>query len=59
MLEWYAYKHVNGTLHLKRYLGDPEDLHEASTSTFVEQVYGPFKAENQHKAREIMRERLK
>ncbi|KKN19287.1 hypothetical protein LCGC14_0947160 [marine sediment metagenome] len=59
MLEWYAYKHVNGTLHLKRYLGDYGDVEEAINSSFVDRVYGPFEAKNQHKARRIMKERLK
>ena len=40
---WYGYIHVDGTLHVKRYLS-PEDLVEAYDSKFVEHVIGPFHA---------------
>ena len=57
-LEWYAYKHTNGTLHLKRYLGDPLDIREAKESPFVQMVTGPFEANKHSQAEEIMRARL-
>ena len=58
MLSWYAYKHVNGTLHLKRYLRDPGDITEADQSPFVEKVVGPFAAENRKIALKIMEKLL-
>ena len=59
MLEWYCYEHTNGSLHLKRYLGDPLDLAEARESSFVKKVMGPFKAENYEEAMKHMREILR
>lgn len=57
-LEWYAYKHNNGTLHLKRYWGDYGDIMEAKMSPFVRSVTGPFKAHNQHEAHDVMKARF-
>jgi len=37
MIEWWAYKHINGTIHVKR-LFDHSDLYEAQESDFVDQV---------------------
>jgi len=58
MLEWYAYKHVNGTLHIKRFLGDMGDIEEARMSPFVAQVVGPWESETGEEAKRIMHERL-
>lgn len=57
-LEWYAYKHTDGTLHLKRYLGDPLDIQEAKDSPFVEAVTGPFSSNKRSEAEDIMKARL-
>ena len=42
MIEWYAYKHNNGTIHLRRYFGDPLDIQEAIESPFVDSVTDVF-----------------
>lgn len=57
-LEWYAYKHTNGSLHLKRYLGDYGDIVEARESPFVQTVTGPFEANQRSTAEDIMKARL-
>ena len=57
-LEWYAYKHISGSLHLKRYLGDYGDIKEARASDFVITVTGPFEAKNREVATDIMRARF-
>lgn len=38
---WYAYKHVNGEIHPKRYFST-EDIIEAQESDFVLEVRGPI-----------------
>ncbi len=38
---WYAYKHVNGEIHAKRYFDD-KDIKEAFESDFVSEVLGPI-----------------
>lgn len=38
---WYAYKHVNGEIHAKRFFSD-EDIKEARESDFVSEVMGPI-----------------
>ncbi len=43
-LQWWGYKHINGSLQAKRYWGDPRDISEAKESDFVERVVGPFEA---------------
>lgn len=48
-LMWYGYKHVNSSVHLKRFFGH-EDIIECRESDFVANVYGPFEAENRVKA---------
>lgn len=57
-LEWYAYEHVNGTKHLRRFLGDVGDIQEARDSDFVKRVTGPFEAKNRPEAMSIMLARL-
>ena len=37
---WYAYKHINGTIHPKRFFSK-EDVIEATASDFVSEVRGP------------------
>lgn len=53
MMEWYAYKHENGELFLRRFW-DYEDIVEASSSPFVVSTIGPFYADNRETALEIM-----
>lgn len=57
-LQWYAYRHINGTLHLKRYFGDPLDIREVKESPFVREVTGPFEANKRKEAEDIMRARF-
>lgn len=38
-LTWWAYKHVNGTVHIKRFFG-LQDLQEADESPFVAERTG-------------------
>jgi hypothetical protein len=48
MNKWWGYVHANGTLQVKRYF-DMQDIQEASTSPFVQSIYGPFDAvDSQH-----------
>lgn len=43
--DWYGYRHVNGTLHVKR-MFTTGDFKEASASDFVLYTIGPFQAKN-------------
>ena len=52
-IQWYGYKHINGSLHVKRY-SDERDLKEARESDFVDSVYGPW-ACNRDEAQEHLR----
>lgn len=40
-IEWWAYIHENGTLHVRRYF-DMLDILEAQESPFVKRVFGPM-----------------
>ncbi len=51
-LKWWGYRHVNGSVHTKRYFSQ-EDLDEAHESSFCEEVHGPFEAANGDEARNI------
>ena len=57
-LQWYGYEHMNGTYHLKRFLGDIEDIYEAARSDFVVLVAWPFEAENREDALRKLKELL-
>lgn len=50
---WWGYKHVNGTLHVKRYF-DQRDLDEAQGSPFVARVCPAFFAKNRTEALTIL-----
>ena len=50
---WYAYLHVNQTIHVKRYMGDYGDIQEARDSDFVVKVTEPFEAKNRENAIKI------
>jgi len=56
MNKWYAYDHVNGELHVKRYF-DQGDIDEARKSDFVARVDGPFEARDRDHAIEIAMKR--
>lgn len=58
MNQWYGYLHTNGSLHAKRYLGDPGDIEEARNSPFVKTVIGPFEAADREHALAILRQKL-
>ncbi len=53
MLEWYAYKHSNGKLFLRRFF-DQGDVDEASSSPFVAKCTNMFEAETYEEAVKIM-----
>jgi len=38
---WYAYKHIDGSIHAKRFFA-VEDIDEAKDSDFVAEVKGPI-----------------
>ncbi len=42
-LTWFGYRHMNGSLHVKRYLS-AESFREAQESDFVLYTVGPFEA---------------
>lgn len=48
-IEWWGYKHVNGTLQVKRYFG-PEDISEAEASPMVLDTAGPWAVQNREEA---------
>lgn len=52
-IRWYGYLHNNGTLHVRRYIGDfgESDIEECRASPFVREVFGPFDARTQHLAK--------
>jgi len=52
--KFWAYKHVNGTVHLKNYR-DPDAIEDAFESDFVADVMNVFEAENRAKAEEKAR----
>ena len=58
MIQWWGYKHINGTYHLKRYLDDQEDLKEAINSPFVKMISDVFYAKNREEALTILKKDL-
>ena len=48
-LYWYGYRHIDGSLHVKRY-SDFGDIIEASNSDLVDQVCAKFKADSREEA---------
>jgi len=57
-LEWWGYRHINGSFHVKRYFFDPGDLDEAMESPFVKAVTTPFPATSRSEAIRIVTQRL-
>jgi len=56
--EWWGYRHVDGSLHPKRWINDPYNLVEARESPFVATVVGPFPADNREEALATLKEKL-
>jgi hypothetical protein len=48
-LQWWGYRHVNGTVQVKRCF-DERDITEAKESPFVACVYGPFQCDSREDA---------
>lgn len=57
-LEWYAYLHESGTIHVKRVLINYDGITDARMSPFVKKVYGPFWADSRDLAMEVARREL-
>lgn len=55
---WWGYVHENGSYQVKRFF-DREDLEDAASSPFVDQVIQPFEALNREDALEKLKERVK
>jgi len=47
--QWFGYKHVNDTIHVKRFLS-LGDMEEAQESPYVVAIYGPFEASSAQEA---------
>jgi hypothetical protein len=54
MNKWWGYRHSNRSYHVKLYFSEV-DIEDAKTSPYVEQVYGPFEAENREDALEKLK----
>lgn len=54
-LKFWGYKHVNGSIHTKRYLSE-EGVAEAYESSLVEDVMDPFVATNATEAQAKVKE---
>lgn len=48
-IQWWGYKHVQGSYQTKPYFGE-QDIKEAEDSPFCETVVGPFKARGREHA---------
>jgi len=46
---WWGYVHVNGSLQVKRFFSE-DDLDDARSSPFVDEVIRPFEAESREDA---------
>lgn len=53
-IQWWAYRHTNGEVKLKRYF-EQRDIDEANESVFVDLTYGPFEADSRDAALEILK----
>lgn len=52
-VKWWGYCHNNGTIHVRRFLGEGygiADMRDAQHSPFIRDVFGPFESQNQHSA---------
>ena len=41
---WWAYKHLDGTVRVQRFLRHGEDKQDAESDPYVEDMWGPFDA---------------
>lgn len=57
-MKWWAYKHTNDSIQVKRYLKGG-DMEYADSSPFVQKRTEPFEAENRERATIIAEEVLK
>jgi hypothetical protein len=56
---WWGYLHQNGSIQLKRWLGDHKDYtDDCEGNDFVLQVVRPFEAETRDSALEIIKQKL-
>ena len=56
-LQWWAYRHINGTIQVKRYF-DARDLEDARESDFVKLYTLPFDADSREDAIKIAEDLL-
>jgi len=49
MLKWWGYIHIDGSIHVKRFI-DFGDILEAQSSDFVKSITGPFEANSRSEA---------
>ena len=58
-LMWWAYEHANGTIQLKRWLGDHKDYtDDCIGNPFVKKVVKPFHADNREEAMRMAEEKI-
>lgn len=62
MMKFWAYRHTNGSIHVKRYFSDAPharaSIEDACESNFVDDVLDPFEAESREDAERIAKQRL-
>ena len=56
-LQWYGYRHINGSIHVKRFFSI-EDYKEAASSDFVEYMSSVFLADDRDEAIRIASDKL-
>lgn len=56
-LEWWGYRHTNGSLQVKRYF-DRRDTEEAKESPFCDIVVGPFLAKDREDAIKELKKKI-
>lgn len=59
-MQWWGYRHVNGGIHLKRYIGAhrADAMEDAELSPFVDDTFGPFAAQDREAASAILKAAL-
>lgn len=57
LISWWAYLHVSGRIHVKRYIQE-EDIEEARKSPFVKLVTDLFEARNKTEATKKAKEKF-
>lgn len=56
-IKWWAYLHVNGSVHVKRYFDD-QDIRDAWASPFVQRVTYTYEANDREQAIKLAHEKL-